>query len=72
LTAVYSRRCLGPAERCLAEGRLKVIAFHDQVRVACVTEDMLRAAGHDPEQLINLNTPEQHRRALQRLGPEPA
>ena len=72
LAAVYSRDCLEPARGCLEQGRLKVISFFDQVRVLRLTEPMQRAAGHDPGQLINLNTPEDHRRAVERMSRGPA
>jgi molybdopterin-guanine dinucleotide biosynthesis protein A len=58
LCAVYSKRCLRPIERQLAEGNAKIIDFFSQVRVKEVPEERLRQA--DPQLLsfFNVNTPE--------------
>lgn len=59
LCAVYGRRVLPPIERRLAEGRLKVIGFYDEVRVRRVGPAALAAAGVPPHALLNTNTPEE-------------
>lgn len=58
LCAVYSKRCLRPIERQLAEGNAKIIDFFSQVRVKEVPEERLRQV--DPQLLsfFNVNTPE--------------
>ena len=68
LTAVYSSRCLPFIETCVRERRLRVVSFFDQVRVRRLGEAELRAAGHDPGQLMNLNTPEDYAAAQAALG----
>jgi molybdopterin-guanine dinucleotide biosynthesis protein A len=58
LCAVYSKRCLRPIERQLAEGNARIIDFFSQVRVKKVPEERFRQA--DPQLLsfFNVNTPE--------------
>lgn len=58
LCAVYGRGTLGPIERRLAEGRLKVIGFYDDVRVRRVGPDAFARAGVPRHALMNANTPE--------------
>ena len=61
LCAVYTRACLGPIARRLADGRLKVDALFDDVPVRVVTADSLAAFG-DPDRLLaNVNTPLEYR-----------
>lgn len=58
LCAVYGRRTLPAIERRLAEGRLKVIGFYDDVRVRRVGPSALARAGVPSHALMNTNTPE--------------
>lgn len=58
LCAVYGRRTLPAIERRLAEGRLKVIGFYDDVRVRRVGPPALARAGVPAHALMNTNTPE--------------
>ena len=58
LCAVYGRGTLPAIERRLAEGRLKVIGFYDDVRVRRVGADALAQAGVPRHALMNTNTPE--------------
>lgn len=58
LCAVYGRRTLPAIERRLAEGRLKVIGFYDDVRVRRVGPEALARAGVPAHALMNTNTPE--------------
>jgi molybdopterin-guanine dinucleotide biosynthesis protein A len=68
LCAAYTRACLEPVARRLADGRLKLIGLLDDLRVRVVTTEEMRAFG-DPEVLVaNVNTPAEYRglAALQR------
>jgi len=58
LCAVYSKRCLRPIERQLAEGNAKIIDFFSQVRVKEVPEERLRQADPQLQSFFNVNTPE--------------
>lgn len=58
LCAVYGRGTLAAIERRLAEGRLKVIGFYDEVRVRRVGAEALARAGVPRHALMNANTPE--------------
>ena len=57
LHAVYSKSCLGPIDRLLARGGLKIIDFFSEVRVRYVEEDEVDI--FDPQHLsfFNVNTP---------------
>src|SRR5690606_1386931 len=58
LCAWYSTRCLVPIGRAVARDVLRVIAFHDEVRVAIMPPDQVARFG-DPERLfMNVNTRE--------------
>ena len=67
LHAIYSKACLQPIERRLAENRLRIVGFFPDVRVRTVTASELEP--YDPELLAfqNLNTPEEFQAAEQRL-----
>ena len=61
LCAVYTRACLEPITRRLADGRLRVDGLFEDVRVRVVTRDAIAAFG-DPDRLLaNLNTPLEYR-----------
>ena len=61
LCAVYTRACLEPIARRLADGRLKLVGLFDDVRVRVVTAEALAAFG-DPDRLLaNVNTPLEYR-----------
>jgi molybdopterin-guanine dinucleotide biosynthesis protein A len=63
LHACYARACLGPMERRLGAGQLKITGFWDEVRVLAIPgEDIARLA--DPAAVfLNVNTPEDLERA---------
>jgi molybdopterin-guanine dinucleotide biosynthesis protein A len=63
LHACYGRACLGPMERRLAAGQLKITGFWDEVRVLAIAEeDVARLA--DPAVVFsNVNTPDDLARA---------
>jgi molybdopterin-guanine dinucleotide biosynthesis protein A len=58
LHAVYGQSCLPAIEQVLAQGRRRIIAFFDQVRVRHVPQGEIDS--FDPEHLsfVNVNTPE--------------
>ena len=63
LHACYAKRCLGPMEFRLRQGRLKITGFFDEVRVLVVDEAAV-ACFRDPEVVfMNVNTPEELARA---------
>jgi molybdopterin-guanine dinucleotide biosynthesis protein A len=61
LCAAYTRACVEPIARRLADGRLKMTDLFDDLRVRVVTAEEMRAFG-DPETLVaNVNTPAEYR-----------
>ena len=65
LHAVYGKRCLGPMEKRLRAGRLKIVGFFDDVHVVEVGEAEI-ARYRDPAiTFMNVNTPEELERARQ-------
>ena len=68
--ALYSKRCLEPIEHKILSDQLKMIGFHDQVRVRQVNERDLRR--HDPElrSFLNINRPSDLERARQLAAAE--
>lgn len=64
LHALYTKACLPHMARALAEDRLRVIAFFDQVRVLPIDEPELRAVDPGLRSFTNVNTPEELASAL--------
>jgi molybdopterin-guanine dinucleotide biosynthesis protein A len=63
LHACYGKACLGPMERCLRAGRLKITGFFDEVRVLAVSEAEIAAVGDPGVVFMNVNTPAELERA---------
>lgn len=59
LHALYTKACLGPMERALASGKMRIISFFGDVRVREVDEADLRALDPELRSLTNVNTPEE-------------
>jgi len=64
LHAIYTKACVPHMARALAENRLRVIAFFDQVRVHAIEEPELRAVDPTLRAFTNVNTPEELASAL--------
>ena len=65
LCAAYTRACVEPIARRLADGRLKVIDLFSDVRLRVVMPEELGEFG-DPDRLLaNVNTPSEYTAALQ-------
>jgi len=62
--ALYTKACLPSMERALAEGRMRVISFFDQVRVLRIGEETIRAVDPTLRSFTNVNTPEELAAAL--------
>jgi len=61
LCAAYTRACLEPIARRLADGRLRVGGLFDDVRTRIVAREVIAGFG-DPDRLLaNLNTPLEYR-----------
>ena len=58
LAAIYSRRCLEPIAKQLAEGKLKVSHFFSKVNIKKVPETSLRQVDPELKSFFNINTPE--------------
>ncbi len=58
LCAWYSQRCLAAVERTLDAGDLRVIGFHDQVRVHRLPLARVEAFGSPARLFSNVNTPD--------------
>jgi molybdopterin-guanine dinucleotide biosynthesis protein A len=70
LHAVYSRACLDAIRPRVEAGRLKIIAFYEDVRVRYVDEPELRTIDPDLCSFRNVNTPELVREALEIVARE--
>jgi molybdopterin-guanine dinucleotide biosynthesis protein A len=66
LHACYGKACLGPIERRLRSGRLKIVGFFPDVRVLVVPEEALAPFGDPRLIFMNVNTPEDLARAQAR------
>ncbi|MDP9321257.1 MAG: molybdenum cofactor guanylyltransferase [Chloroflexota bacterium] len=62
--ALYTKACVPQMARAIAENRLRVISFFDQVRVLPIEEPELRAADPTLRSFTNVNTPEELASAL--------
>jgi len=62
--ALYTKACVPQMARAIAENRLRVISFFDQVRVLAIEEPELRAADPTLRSFTNVNTPEELASAL--------
>ena len=63
LHACYGKACLGPMERRLREGRLRITGFFEDVRVLAITEAEVTAVGDPARVFMNVNTPDELARA---------
>jgi molybdenum cofactor guanylyltransferase len=71
LCAAYTRACLEPIARRLADGRLKMIGLFEDVHVRTVTTAEMRVFG-DPDTLVaNVNTPGEYRGLAAHQGHKP-
>ena len=64
LHALYTKASVPHMARALAENRLRVISFFDQVRVLAIEEAELRAVDPELRAFTNVNTPEELASAL--------
>jgi molybdenum cofactor guanylyltransferase len=58
LHAVYARPCIGHVEKCIHEGRRRIISFFEHVSVRSVTEEEIRRYGEPDRLFMNINYPE--------------
>jgi len=63
LHACYARACLGPMERRLTTGQLKITGFWGEVRVLTIAEDDIARLADPARVFLNVNTPEDLARA---------
>jgi molybdopterin-guanine dinucleotide biosynthesis protein A len=63
LHACYGKACLGPMERRLREGRLKITGFFDEVTVLAIPEAEIARLADPARVFMNVNTPEELARA---------
>ena len=61
LCAAYTRACLDPVARRVAERRLQVAALFDEVHVRVVTLEEMARFGDPHRLLANVNTPDEYR-----------
>ena len=64
LHALYTKAAVPHMVRAIAENRLRVISFFDQVRVLAIEEPELRAVDPELQAFTNVNTPEELASAL--------
>ncbi|MDE0331915.1 MAG: molybdenum cofactor guanylyltransferase [Nitrospinae bacterium] len=62
LCAFYGKKCAPHIEESISGGRLKMIGFHEEVRVRRVEEAVWRAWDPDGASFLNANTPEEFER----------
>ena len=60
LCAAYTRACIEPIARRLADGRLKMTDLFDDLRVRIVTAEEIDAFGDRRRLLANVNTPAEY------------
>src|SRR5262249_7838292 len=63
LHASCAKSCLGPMERSLRAGRLKIAGFFDEVRVLAISEEEVSRFRRPDLVFMNVNTPEELARA---------
>jgi molybdopterin-guanine dinucleotide biosynthesis protein A len=63
LHACYAKACLGPMERRLREGQLKIVGFFDEVRILAIPEAEVARFRAPDIVFMNVNTPEELERA---------
>jgi molybdopterin-guanine dinucleotide biosynthesis protein A len=68
LAAVYRPQVVEVVERLLAEDRLRPAYLFDQVATLRLPVERLRGVDPELQTLMNLNTPEDYQRALERAG----
>lgn len=62
--ALYAKACVPHMDRALVDGKMRVIAFFEQVRVLAVDEPELRTVDPTLRAFTNVNTPEELASAL--------
>ncbi len=60
--AFYSKNCIQPMQRCIEEGRLRIIDFFPEVKVKIVDEKEFQGLDDSIRSLVNLNTPEEYKK----------
>lgn len=68
LCAWYGAGCLDAIERAVGRGDRRMIGFHDDVRVATLGLDVVRAFGDPAVMFMNVNTPEDRENAERIAG----
>jgi molybdopterin-guanine dinucleotide biosynthesis protein A len=63
LFAVYSKNCLKPAEDAIKAGEKRIISFFDNIKVKEIPEAEIKSIDPDLLSFMNLNTPEDLKRA---------
>jgi molybdopterin-guanine dinucleotide biosynthesis protein A len=63
LCAVYSKRCLQPAQHHLEQEKLKIIKTFRKSRIKTISEKALRKIDPDLLSFFNINTPDDLKRA---------
>lgn len=66
LHAAYQKSCLGPIEKRLQAGRLKIVDFFEDVRVVAIEEDEIARYADPAVVFMNVNTPDELERARAR------
>ena len=57
--AIYSRRCLQPAERLLEAGHLKIADMFPELRVRYLLQEVIEKYDPEHRSFFNINTPDQ-------------
>lgn len=68
--AFYSRDCIEPMQRCIQEGRLRIIDFFSEVRVRVVGAEEFAGLDTSARSLVNLNTAEEYKHYCNNKTPD--
>ncbi len=68
--AFYSRNCIEPMQRCIHEGRLRIIDFLPEVRVRIVDTKEFAGLDTSAQSLVNLNTVEEYKKYCNKKTPD--
>ncbi|MFO0793830.1 MAG: molybdenum cofactor guanylyltransferase [Candidatus Brocadiaceae bacterium] len=68
--AFYSRNCIKPMQRCIQDGRLRIIDFFPEVKVRIVDTREFAGLDTSAQSLLNLNTVEEYKKYCNNTTPD--
>jgi len=64
LQAIYSKDCVGPAEKHLGQGEHRIVSFFDEVKVKVIEKKKIEKINKDFSSFFNINTRQDYEKAL--------